>query len=202
MAVHAPANIVTWYDAAAYCNWLSEQEGIPKTQWCYDPDQKFAEGMKLPADYLSRTGYRLPSEAEWEFACRAGTISSRYYGHTEPRVMSRGPILQEQNSENILEKVPTEATPLDSPREAPDKLLESVPPAPANDTPPKPKDTARSTPRKLAATQAGGRGLRYPTRTASSPNSASKFNWGDLQLEPAGSRSSDDVSSVSYSERP
>ena len=27
-----------WYEAVAYCNWLSEQEGIPKEQWCYQPN--------------------------------------------------------------------------------------------------------------------------------------------------------------------
>ncbi|MBC7819006.1 MAG: SUMF1/EgtB/PvdO family nonheme iron enzyme, partial [Planctomycetaceae bacterium] len=57
----APANVVMWYDAAAYCNWLSEQEGIARDQWCYDPDQKFDEGLTLPPDYLSRRGYRLPT---------------------------------------------------------------------------------------------------------------------------------------------
>ena len=44
-----PVNKVSWYDAAAYCNWLSEQEGIPKEQWCYEPNKegKYAEGMKM-----------------------------------------------------------------------------------------------------------------------------------------------------------
>ena len=75
----APADTVSYFGAAHFCNWLSEREGIPQKEWCYRPGDAAGVWVLVP-DYLSRLGYRLPTVQEWVYAARGGTSTDRYFG--------------------------------------------------------------------------------------------------------------------------
>jgi formylglycine-generating enzyme required for sulfatase activity/tetratricopeptide (TPR) repeat protein len=85
---------VSWFDAIKYCRWLSERDGVSEDQMCYPPIREIEQmerGLKpwrLPVNLLQRTGYRLSTDMEWEYACRAGSTSSRFFGSTD-RLLGR-----------------------------------------------------------------------------------------------------------------
>lgn len=76
-----PVINVNWYDACDYCKWLSEITG----------DE-----------------YRLPTEEEWEYACRAGTTTTYFFGN-DPKDLSKYAVYNTNKSEEVGSKLPNPA---------------------------------------------------------------------------------------------
>lgn len=110
-----PVINVNWYDAAAYCNWLSEQHGLTPVY--------SGSGKTIRCDWEA-DGYRLPTEAEWEYAARGGALGrgTLYAGSENPDEV----IWYEANSGNLIypggQNAPNELGLYDRHGKLPDRL--------------------------------------------------------------------------------
>ena len=77
----SPMICISWYDSARYCNLLTEKE-FGASECVYLPNDQgfYEEGMRIVDEPLKKKGYRMPTEAEFEFFHRAGSLAMFNHG--------------------------------------------------------------------------------------------------------------------------
>jgi serine/threonine protein kinase/formylglycine-generating enzyme required for sulfatase activity len=97
----SPAGMVSWFDAVAFCNWLSEQENREPCYTLPGPAPDYVKDASLWTQVqcnYDANGYRLPTDAEWEYCCRAGAASEFHFGN----VLARAPDYAVYNVANCM----------------------------------------------------------------------------------------------------